>query len=102
MKDYEISEPPIGINILSRGKSVKSPSTWLGYKTVSKKYREFIQARLVTFPQKMKEDWGLILQRWNIDIPPHLPPTTLMSDHELALFVIYAHDILGNGKASVD
>ena len=25
-----------------------------------------------------------------------------MCDHELALFVLYAHDILGNGKASLD
>ena len=99
MKDYDRSEPPIGINILCRG---KSPSTWLGYKTVSKKYREFIQARIVTFPKRMKEDWALILQRWNIDIPPHLPPTTLLCDHELALFVLYSHDILGNGKASLD
>ena len=93
MKDYSRTEPPIGINILCRG---KSPSTWLGYKTVSKKYREFIQARIATFPKRMKEDWGLILQRWNIDIPPHLPPTTLLCDHELALFVLYSHDILGN------
>ena len=99
MEDYQRSEPPVGINILCRG---KSPSTWLGYKTVSKKYREFVQARLVDFPQRMKEDWGLILQRWDIDIPPHLPPTTLLCDHELALFVLYSHDILGNGKASVD
>ena len=99
MKDYERSETPVGINILCRG---KSPSTWLGYKTVSNKYRDFIQARIVTFPKRMKEDWGLILQRWNIDIPPHLPPTTLLCDHELALFVLYSHDILGNGKASLD
>ena len=60
MRHYERSEPPVGTNILCRG---KSPSTWLGYKTVSKKYREFIQARLVTFPPRMREDWGLILQR---------------------------------------
>ena len=99
MEDYQRSEPPVGINILCRG---KSSLTWLGYKTVSKKYREFVQARLVDFPQRMKEDWGLILQRWDIDIPPHLPPTTLLCDHELALFVLYSHDILGTGKASVD
>ena len=96
---YNRAEPPIGNHILRRG---KSPSTWLGYKTVSKKYREFIQARLVTFPQRMKDDWLLILQRWNIDIPPHLPPTTLLCDHELALFAIHSHDILGYGKASLD
>merc|ERR1711923_560155 len=50
----------------------------------------------------MKEDWGLILQRWNIDIPPHLPPTTLLCDHELALFALHSRDNLGYGKASLD
>ena len=99
MKDYQRSEPPVGVNFISRG---KSPSTWLGYKTVSKKFREFLLARLETFPPRMKEDWGHILDRWDITIPPHLPPTTLLCDHELALFVLYSHDVLGNGKSSID
>merc|ERR1711923_463453 len=50
----------------------------------------------------MKEDWGLILQRWNIDIPPHLPLTTLLCDHELGLFVFSLYVIFGNGKVSLD
>ena len=99
MKDYERIEPSVGCNIISRG---KSPSTWLGYKNVSRKYREFIQARMGTFPLRMKEDWGHILERWDIDIPPHLPPTSLLCDHELALFALYSRDILGYGKASLD
>ena len=99
MEDYQRSEPPVGVNIISRG---KSPSTWLGYKTVSKNFREFLLARLETFPPRMKEDWGHILERWDIAIPPHLPPTTLLCDHELALFVLYSHDILGKGKSSID
>ena len=89
----------MGVKIISRG---KSPSTWLGYKTASRRYREFIQARMQTFPPKMKEDWGHILARWDIDIPPHLPPTTLLCDHELALFALHSHDNLGYGKASLD
>ena len=99
MDDYVRSEPPVGVNLCSRG---KSPSTWLGYKTVSKKFYDFLQARLVTFPPSMKEDWGHILKCWDIALPPHLPPTTLLCDHELALFVLHSHDMLGNGKASVD
>ena len=99
MEDYTRSEPPVGVNIISRG---KSPSTWLGYKTVSKKYHEFLQIRLETFPPRMKGDWCHILERWDIAIPPHFPPTTLLCDHELALFVLYSHDILGNEKSSID
>ena len=99
MEDYYSFELPVGVNFKTRG---KSPSTWHGYKTVSKKFREFLQARLPTFPPRMKEDWGHIIARWNIDIPPHLPPTGILSDHELALFVLYSRDILGNGKASLD
>ena len=99
MDDYAGFEPAIGLTFISRG---KSPSTWLGYKTVSRKYREFLYMRLVSYPTKMKEDWGHILVRWDIDIPPHLPPTTLLCDHELALFVLHSHDNLGNGKASLD
>ena len=99
MEDYPRFETPVGVNLISRG---KSPSTWLGYKTVSKKFSEFLRARLVTFPPTMKEDWGHILERWDIALPPHLPPTPLLCDHELALFVLHSHDILGNGKASID
>ena len=99
MQDYIRCEQPVGVKITSRG---KSPSTWLGYKTASRRYREFIQARMQTFPPKMKEDWGHILARWDIDIPPHLPPTTLLCDHELALFALHSHDNLGYGKASLD
>ena len=98
MEDYERIDPSVGSNIISRG---KSPSTWLGYKNVSRKYFNFIQARMGTFPLRMKEDWAHILQRWDIDIPPYLPPTSLLCDHELALFALYSSDILGYGKTSL-
>ena len=92
MDDYEDIESSVGMDIITRG---KSPSTWLGYKTVSRRYREFIKARLTSFPAKMEDDWRQILERWDIAIPPHLPPTTLLCDHELALFAIHSRDILG-------
>ena len=99
MYDYEGIGSSVGMDIITRG---KFPSTWLGYKTVSRRYREFIKARLTSFPAKMEDDWRQILQRWDIAIPPHLPPTTLLCDHELALFAIHSRDILGYGKASLD
>ena len=99
MNDYEGIESSVGMDIITRG---KSPSTWLGYKTVSRRYREFIKARLTSFPAKMEDDWRQILECWDIAVPPHLPPTTLLCDHELALFAIHSRDILGYGKASLD
>ena len=58
MKEYEVdmtsnSVMTIGENIMTRG---RSPSTWLGYKTVSRRYKEFITARLDSYPPRMRDD----------------------------------------------
>ena len=68
-----------------------SCSTWAGYKTNSNKFNEFLNTVYyveLTKPEKKA------LNDWDISLPPHLPPTTLLADRILSGFALYCVETL--------
>ena len=74
-----------------------SCSTWAGYKTNSNRFRVFLSTVYfveLTMSQKNA------LNDWDITLPPHLPPTTLLTDQIVSGFSMYCVETLHLSRPS--
>ena len=67
-------------------KQYKCCSTWRGYKTNSNRFHSFLTQ---LYSQKLTQEESTALLNWDISIPPHLPPTSLLTDQILSTFALY-------------
>ena len=64
----------------------KTCSTWRGYKTNSNRFWRFLTE---IFYQTLTVMQRQALKYWDIGLPPHLPPTELLTDKNLASFSLF-------------
>ena len=64
----------------------KSCSTWRGYKTNSNRFHSFLTQ--LYSPELTQEQIDAII-KWDISLPPHLPPNALLTDKILSTFALY-------------
>ena len=72
-------------------------STWIGYKTCSNRFNEFLRSVYYVELTKLQKK---AFKDWDISLPPHLPPTTLLTDQILSAFAMYCVETLHLSRPS--
>ena len=76
-----------------------SCSTWAGYKTSSNRFKLFLNT---VYYVELSVSQKSALKDWDISLPPHLPPTKLLTDPIISGFAMYCVDTLHLSRPSLN